>query len=90
MSEHKWPLVAVRLGLASDASERVAYMYKSLMLDFERRVFPGLSIVAQSEMRKMSNISAKTFSADQAEKTIPPHVYRTSEGNSPRFVRTIY
>lgn len=83
MNENKWPHVASKLGVSSDASEKIAYFYKSLLLDFERRVFPGLSLLAQSEMRKkMINISVKNGTNDQSEVNmgIPAQaLYQTGE-----------
>jgi hypothetical protein len=66
-------------------------LYKTLLLDFERRVFPGLSLLAQSEMRKkMVNISVmKPTTSVQAEMVNPQNllaVHQSTDAQSPSFV----
>ena len=91
MKENKWVLVAAKLGLSSDASENVAHLYKTLLLDFERRVFPCLSLLAQSEIGKAgSNVSARHTGNDlEATKTFQ-NSNQANEGKSPRYVSDIY
>jgi hypothetical protein len=89
MSENKWSQVASMMGLGSDVSEKVAYLYKSLLLDFERRVFPGLSVLAQAEIKKkMGNIPLKNNNDQtEASRLIQAQILnQTNDANSPRLV----
>jgi hypothetical protein len=90
MRENKWPQVAIRLGLTADACEKVAYLYKTLLLDFERRVYPGLSLLAQTEMRKkMGNISANRPNV-YTELASPVQTLASPNLQSHSFVRHFY